>query len=133
MYMGSNSTDESKLVEIISDMAKKFSVRQRLSLINHMKLIEKWDEKRGSKRKVVNVRVDYSVKGKFYSDILENISTEGAYIRTTRLFQTGHSTVMVASLFKIERNTKVKGEIVRLTGEGFGVKFFNDNKEMMNL
>jgi hypothetical protein len=130
--MDKNSTDESKLVEIISDMAKKLSERQQHVLINCIKLIAKEDEKRGSKRKVIKVSVDYSVEGKFYSDMLENISAEGAYIKTTRLFQTGQSTIMVVSLFKMERNLKVKGEIIRLTGEGFGVKFTNENIEMMN-
>jgi len=131
MDMEKSPTDGSKLVEIISDMAKKLSARQQHELINHIKIILKADEKRDSERKAVNVSVDYSVKDKFYSDMLENISAGGAFIRTTRLFQTGHSTTMVVSLPKMDRNLKVKGEIIRQTGDGFGVRFFDENKESL--
>jgi len=131
MDMEKSPADGSKLVEVISDMAKKLSARQQHELINHIKIILKADEKRDSERKAVNVSVDYSVKDKFYSDMLENISAGGAFIRTTRLFQTGHSTTMVVSLPKMDRNLKVKGEIVRQAGDGFGVRFFDENKESL--
>ena len=131
MDMEKSPADGSKLVEVISDMAKKLSARQQHELINHIKIILKADEKRDSERKAVNVSVDYSVKDKFYSDMLENISAGGAFIRTTRLFQTGHSTTMVVSLPKMDRNLKVKGEIIRQTGDGFGVRFFDENKESL--
>ena len=132
MDMEKSPADGSKLVEIISDMAKKLSAGQQHELINHIKIILKADEKRDSERKAVNVSVDYSVKDKFYSDMLENISAGGAFIRTTRLFQAGYSTTMVVSLPEMDRNIKVKGEIVRQTGDGFGVRFTNENKEILS-
>jgi hypothetical protein len=63
--MDKNSADESKLVETITDMAKKLSVSQQLSLIKHIKIIAKGDEKRGAERKAVKAIVDYSVKDKY--------------------------------------------------------------------
>jgi Tfp pilus assembly protein PilZ len=132
MDMDKSPTDGSKLVEIISDMAKKLTARQQHELINHIKIIVKGNDKRASERKAVNVSVDYSVKDRFYSDMLENISAGGAFIRTTRLFQTGHSTTMVLSLPEMDRNIKVKGEIVRQTGDGFGVRFTDANKEILS-
>jgi Tfp pilus assembly protein PilZ len=130
--MDKNPTDESRLVGIISDMARKLSVRQQHELINHIKIIAKADDKRDTERKAAGVSVDYSVNDKFYSDMLENISAGGVFIRSTRLFQTGHSTTMVVSLPKMERNIKVRGEIVRQTGEGFGVRFTEENKEILS-
>ena len=132
MYMDNNPGGDSKLVEIISEMAKKLSVKQQHELIEHIKILAKGDDKRDTERKAVKVSVDYSVNDKFYSDILENISAGGAFIRTTRLFQTGHSTTMVVSLPKMERNIKVKGEIVRQTGDGFGVRFAEENRETLS-
>jgi Tfp pilus assembly protein PilZ len=132
MDMDINPTDESRLVEIISDMAKKLSARQQHELLNHIKIIAKGDEKRDTERKAVKISVDYSVKDKFYSDMLENISAGGAFISTTRTFQTGHSTTMVVSLPKMGRNIKVNGEIVRQSGEGFGVRFTEENKEILS-
>ena len=130
--MDKNPADESKLVEIINDMVKKLSVRQQHKLIGHIQFITKGDEKRKTERKTVKISVDYTVKDKFYSDMLENISAGGAFIRTTRPFQTGHSTTMVVSLPKTERNIIVKGQIVRLTNEGFGIRFTEENKEISN-
>jgi Tfp pilus assembly protein PilZ len=132
MYMDNNPGGDSKLVEIISEMAKKLSAKQQHELIEHIKILAKGDDKRDTERKAVKVSVDYSVNDKFYSDILENISAGGAFIRTTRLFQTGHSTTMVVSLPKMERNIKVKGEIVRQTGDGFGVRFAEENRETLS-
>jgi Tfp pilus assembly protein PilZ len=132
MNLDKSPTDRSRLVEIICGMAKKLSARQQHELINHIKIILMGDEKRDSERRAVNVSVDYSVKDKFYSDILENLSAGGAFIRTTRLFQAGHSTTLVLSLPKMDRNIKVRGEIVRQTGDGFGVRFADENKEMLS-
>lgn len=123
---------ESRLVETISDMAMKLSVRQKYELINYIKTIAKGDEKRDAERTALKVSVDYSVKDRFYSDILENISACGAFIRTARVFQTGNSATLVLLLPKLEKNIKVKGQIVRLTNEGFGVRFAEESKERLN-
>jgi hypothetical protein len=130
--MEKSPMDESKRVDIISDMAKKLSAVQQHELINHIKIILQADEKRDSERKPVKVSVDYSVKDKFYSDMLENISAGGAFIRSSRLFHTGHFTTMVISIPQMDRNIKVKGEIVRQTGDGFGVRFADENKDMLS-
>jgi len=130
--MDKSPADGSRLVDMISDMAKKLSARQQHELINHIKIILQGDEKRDSERKAVNISVDYSVRDKFYSDMLENISAGGAFIRTTKLFQAGHSTTMVLSLPKMDRNIKIKGQIVRQTGDGFGVRFAEENKELLS-
>lgn len=122
----------SNLVERISQMVKKLSERQQHELINHIKIILNGDDKRDSERKAVKASVDYSVKDKFYSDMIENISSGGAFIRTTRLFQAGYPTTMILSLPRMDRNIKIKGEIVRQTGDGFGVRFTDENKEMLS-
>jgi Tfp pilus assembly protein PilZ len=131
MDMDISPSDGAKLVEKISDMAQKLSARQQHELINHIKIVLRGDDKRDFERKDVKVSVDYSVKDKFYSDMLDNISAGGAFFRTTRLFQTGQPITLVVSLPKMDRNIKVKGQIIRQTGDGFGVKFSDENKEML--
>lgn len=130
--MHEDKNPESRLVETISDMAMKLTVRQQYELINYIEIISKGDEKRDAERKALKVSVDYSVKDRFYSDILENISAGGAFIRTTRLFRTGNSATLVFFMPKLEKNIKVKGEIVRLTDDGFGVRFAEESKEKLN-
>jgi Tfp pilus assembly protein PilZ len=123
MHTNYNVTDRSRLVEIISDMAKKLSSKQQHDVINYIKIITKEDEKRDTARKSVMVSVNYSVKHELYSDMLENISAGGAFICSTRLFQIGNPTTIIVSQPKMEKSIRVKGEIVRMTDEGFGVKF----------
>jgi len=132
MFIDKNPADEASLIEIICNMAKKLSPKQQLKLINYIKFIAKSDEKRTAERLTVKVTVDYAVGGKFYSDTLENISAGGAFIGTNRSFPKGELTSMVVFLPKMDRNIKVKGEIVRLTGEGFGVKLNEESKKILS-
>lgn len=132
MFMDKKQTDESRLVELISGMADKLSVSQKHDLINHIKFVSKGEEKRGTKRKAVKVSVDYAVKDRIYTDMLVNISAGGAFIITNRLFQAGYSTTMVVSFPNMERCVKIKGKIVRLTDEGFGVKFIEENHHILS-
>lgn len=123
MYMDHNVTDRSNLVKIISDLAQNLSVKQQHDVINYINFITNGDEKRNALRKAVMVGVDYSVKDDFYSDLLENISAGGAFICSKRLFQIGNPTTVVVSHPEMDNTIQVKGEIVRLTAEGFGVRF----------
>jgi Tfp pilus assembly protein PilZ len=132
MNSDKNLTDDSKLVEMLSQKIKKFSDDQKHDVANFIKSIEKKGGKRNTDRRYFKVSVDYSVKDKFYSDTLENISAGGAFIRTTRPIQVGDSTTMVASIPGIEGNTKMKGKIIRRSEEGVGVEFFEEHKEILS-
>jgi Tfp pilus assembly protein PilZ len=126
-------TDRSKLVEIISALAQDLSISQLHDVINYIKIIAKGDEKRDTARKSVMFSVDYSVKDELYSDLLDNISSGGAFICSTRLFQIGNPTTIDISHPKMEKNIRIKGEIVRLTAEGFGVSFTEKKNGMLSL
>ena len=65
------------------------------------------------------------MKDKFYSDILENLSEQGAYINTSIKFNLGDSTTMLVSLPGLNRSIKSKGKIVRYDENGIAVKFNN--------
>jgi Tfp pilus assembly protein PilZ len=131
MYVG-KMTERSKLVEIICDMAQNLSERQLYEVINYIKIDLKGDEKRDTARKSVMISVDYSVKENLYSDLLENISAGGAFICSTRLFQLGSPTTIDISHPKMEKNIRIKGEIIRLTAEGFGVRFTEKTNGMLS-
>ena len=123
--------DDSKLVEMLSQKIKKFSDDQKHDLVNFIKSIENRGGKRDTDRRYLKVSVDYSVKDKFYSDTLENISSGGAFIRTTRPIQVGDSTTMVAAIPGLDGNLKMKGKIIRRSEEGIGIKFFEEHKEIL--
>jgi Tfp pilus assembly protein PilZ len=127
-----NMMDDSKLIEMLTRMVKKFSNNQKHELLNYVKIIAKAGDKRNTGRKYFKVTVDYSVKDKFYSDTLENISSGGAFIRTTRPIDVGDDTTMVASIPGMEGSIKAKGKVVRRTEEGVGVKFYEEHKEILS-
>jgi hypothetical protein len=124
--------DDSKLIEMLSRKIKELSNDQKLDVVNYVKSLEKKGGKRNSDRRYIKVTVDYSIKDNFYSDTLENISSGGAFIRTTRPIQVGDSTTMVASIPGIEGNTKLKGKIIRRSEEGVGVEFFEEHKDILS-
>jgi Tfp pilus assembly protein PilZ len=124
-------TDDSGLVEMFSQLIKKLSDKQKHELINYVKILAKSGEKRNTDRKYIKVSVDYSVNDKFYSDTLENISSGGVFIRTTKPIEVGDATTMVASIPGMEKNIKMKGKVVRRTAEGVGVEFYEEHKEIL--
>jgi Tfp pilus assembly protein PilZ len=125
-------TDDSRLVEMFSQLIKKLSDKQKHELINYVKILSKSGDKRNTDRKYIKVSVDYSVKDKFYSDTLENISSGGAFIRTTKPIEVGDATTMVASIPGMDKNVKMKGKVVRRTKDGVGVEFFEEHKEILS-
>jgi len=125
-------TDDSRLVEMFSQLIKKLSDKQKHELINYLKILSKSGDKRNTDRKYIKVSVDYSVKDKFYSDTLENISSGGAFIRTTKPIEVGDATTMVASIPGMDKNVKMKGKVVRRTKDGVGVEFFEEHKEILS-
>jgi hypothetical protein len=132
MNTDKNLTDDSKLVELLGQKIKKFSDDQKHDVVNFIKSIEKKGGKRNTDRRYIKVSVDYSVKDKFYSDTLENISSGGAFIRTTKPIQVGDSTTMVAAIPGIDGNIKLKGKIIRRSEEGVGIEFYEEHKEILS-
>jgi len=132
MNTDNSLTDDSRLVEMFSQLIKKLSDKQKHELINYVKILSKSGDKRNTDRKYIKVSVDYSVKDKFYSDTLENISSGGAFIRTTKPIEVGDATTMVASIPGMDKNVKMKGKVVRRTKDGVGVEFFEEHKEILS-
>jgi hypothetical protein len=124
--------DDSKLVEMLTQKIKEFSADQKHDVVNYVKSLETKGGKRNTDRRYIKVTVDYSVNDRFYSDTLENISSGGAFIRTTRLIQVGDSTTMVASIPGIDGNIKMKGKIIRRSEDGVGIEFYEEHKKILN-
>lgn len=123
--------DEADLEEIILDLVRRLSVKQRHELINYLKIVAEGEEKRDSDRKDIRISVDYAIDDEVFTDTLENISPGGAFIRTSQPFHAGHSTSLVFTLPGMDRAVKVTGRIVRLTEDGFGVRFSDENKDIL--
>ena len=79
--------------------------------------------KRKHNRKAYFSVIDYVVQEDAYTDFTQNISAGGVFIGTDRQFSVGQEVSMVFPLPVSKANIRIKGEIVRVTDLGIGVKF----------
>lgn len=84
---------------------------------------EEASEQRKYDRKDFLKIIDYTVGDRFYRDIIQNISTGGAFIETTETFSKGQKISMTFMSPDHEGPFKISGEIVRIHSNGIGVTF----------
>ena len=71
--------------------------------------------------------IDYVVQEDAYTDFTQNISAGGVFIGTGTQFSVGQEVSMVFPLPVSKENIKIKGEIVRISELGIGIKFKMSN------
>lgn len=112
-----------KLTERLLDIIKQLPEEERLAL---MKELEKKPSKRIRRkhnREPFLSAVDYSIDDHFYRDFLCNISVDGAFIETQRIFITGKEVSMTFPIDKKGQPLKITGTIARVSPKGIGIKF----------
>ena len=57
-----------------------------------------------------------------YDGIIKNICRSGAFIKTEHDFSIGQKLTLALPFIKKDQNAMVKGEVIWINGEGFGVK-----------
>ena len=67
--------------------------------------------------------VKYFGKKGMYDGIIKNICRSGAFIKTEHDFSIGQKLTLALPFIKKDQNAMVKGEVIWINGEGFGVKF----------
>jgi hypothetical protein len=74
----------------------------------------------------------FACQNRYYAGLTKNISKGGIFIETRNPFAIGQIMTLVISRTKIEKGVMLKGEVVHLRSEGFGLKFLSllkDGKE----
>ena len=94
---------------------------QQENLLNKNLAAEKDPREYPRKRYHKSLLLNY--KSKKYRGAFKNISRGGVFIKTEIKFTVGKQIKMVFPGSKIRNNLKIKGWIVRINKEGFGVKF----------
>jgi hypothetical protein len=75
----------------------------------------------------------FACQNHYYAGLTQNISKGGIFIETRNQFLPGQIITLVISRTKIEKGVMLKGEVVHLRPEGFGLKFLSllkDGKEV---
>jgi len=67
----------------------------------------------------------FACQNRYYAGLTKNISKGGIFIETRNLFAIGQIITLVISRTKIEKGVMLKGEVVHMRPEGFGLKFLS--------
>ena len=67
----------------------------------------------------------FACQDRYYAGLTKNISKGGIFIETRNQFLPGQIITLVISRTKIEKGVMLKGEVVHLQHEGFGLKFLS--------
>ena len=114
-----------RLFELITDMDLE-------AQINLLEELEKKQTRktRKHKRRNTNLTVYYATPDRAYRDVIQNISPTGVFIETTEPFNVGQEILLNFTPTRHTEAIKVRGQVVRITDEGIGVKFvWPANKE----
>ena len=107
-----------QLYEIINNMPEE-EMRQVLKDLEERQKIER----RKFDRKDFLRIVDYSVGGQYYRDFIQDLSSSGVFIKTSRTFSEGQTILMTFMSPDNQSPFKIIGEIIRIHTNGIGVKF----------
>jgi hypothetical protein len=67
----------------------------------------------------------FACQNRYYAGLTKNISKGGIFIETRNPLAIGQIITLVISRTKIEKGVMLKGEVVHLQHEGFGLKFLS--------
>lgn len=97
--------------------------RQQQSLLQHYENSE-FRQRRGKPRKSCRIPVTFSFGSEDrYAELMENISLEGAFIRTDVYFFPGEEVTVSIPFASRKRQVRVRGQVVRHNSQGIGIKF----------
>ncbi len=107
-----------RLFELITDM----------DFEEQMNLLEELEKKqtrktRKHKRRNTHLTVYYATHDRAYRDVIQNISPTGVFIETAEPFNVGQEILLNFTPTRHAEPVKVRGQVVRITDEGIGVKF----------
>lgn len=67
----------------------------------------------------------FACQNRYYAGLTKNMSKGGIFIETRNSFAIGQIMTLVISRTKIEKGVMLKGKIVHLQPDGFGLKFLS--------
>ena len=91
-----------------------------------MKTSQKQDkdkERRKDERKRCIASVEYAVRDSNYTAFIQNISLGGSFIETETPIKIGETITMQIQFSENQRPITMIGEVVRISPQGFGIRF----------
>jgi Tfp pilus assembly protein PilZ len=99
-----------------------------MTLEKQAQLLNELDEGRDRKlrqhdRKTFFMIVDYIVEDRYFRDFIQDMSDTGVFIKTAQKIPLETKILMTFMSPDNQQPFKIKGEVVRVTTEGVGIKF----------
>ena len=91
----------------------------------HERGVKRFLDLRRYTRKPFRRATIFASQNRYFAGLTKNISNGGIFIETRNRFAEGQIITLVISRTKIEKGVMLKGEIVHLRPEGFGLKFLS--------
>ena len=98
----------------------------------HQKVAKPFINLRRFPRKPFRRATIFVCQNRYYAGLTRNISKGGVFIESQNQFEKGQIVRLVISRTKIEKGVMLKGQVVHLNRQGFGLKFMSllkDGKE----
>jgi len=113
---------EASTLDRLIDVIKKMTEHERDILLNSVKR-NHFKEKRGKPRKANPVFLDYTFKNRVFQGFIHDISVGGVFIGTGESIPVGQEILALIPLPNSPKSIRVRGDVVRNTPNGIGVKF----------
>ena len=113
---------EASTMDSLIDAIKKMTEHERGILWNSVKR-NHFKEKRVRPRKANPVLLDYTVRNRVFQGFIHDISVGGVFIGTGESISVGQEILAIIPLPNSPKSIRVRGDVVRHTPKGIGVKF----------
>ena len=119
-------------IQLINAIFGEFIMESENFISQHERGVNSFLDLRRYARKPFRRATILACQNRYYAGLTKNICNGGVFIETRNRFARGQIITLVISHTKIEKGVMLKGEVVHLRREGFGVKFLSllkDGKE----
>lgn len=113
---------ESNAIDRLIDLIRKMTEHEQDILLNRLKG-NHYKEKRVKPRMANPVFLDYTVRNRVFQGFIHDISVGGVFIGTGESIPVGQEILALIPLPNSPKSIRVRGDVVRNTPNGIGVKF----------
>ena len=113
---------EAGVTDQLIEKIKSMTMEKQAQLLKELDKVQN-RQLRQHDRKTFFMIVDYIVEDRYFRDFIQDMSSTGVYIKTSKSFSLGQKILMTFMSPDNQKPFKINGEVVRVTPNGIGVKF----------
>ena len=118
---------EAGVTDQLIEKIKSMTMEKQAQLLKELDKVQN-RQLRQHDRKTFFMIVDYIVEDRYFRDFIQDMSSTGVYIKTSKNFSLGQKILMSFMSPDNQKPFKINGEVVRVTPNGVGVKFIIESQ-----